>query len=229
MLIRSGEGSFALHDLERKKDRKEMMSNLEQMCLQAGSISEFAAQYFEYLATVLRTAELPELDRFGQQLDEARARGNTIFVAGNGGSASTATTMANDLGFDVLKKAKTERPLKVLSLTDNVSVMTAIANDVGYENIFVNQLRVHYRPGDKLVVISASGNSPNLIRAVEWVRSSGGVTIALLGFEGGALLKMSDIAVHFHTRPGEYGPVEDAHLIVNHVLAHWFQIKYLHT
>ena len=103
--------------------------------------------------------------------------------------------------------------------------MTAIANDVGYENLFLGQLEIHYRPGDKLIAISASGNSPNVVRAVEWVKQRGGRTIGLVGFDGGKLREMCDVVVHVKAASGEYGPVEDAHLILNHILAHWFQNK----
>jgi D-sedoheptulose 7-phosphate isomerase len=137
--------------------------------------------------------------------------------------------MANDLGFDIVKKANTDIPFKVLSLTDNNSVVTAISNDVGYENVFVNQLKVHYRTGDILIVISASGNSPNLIRAVEWVKGRRGKSVALVGFDGGKLKQLCDVSLHFQSEKGEYGPVEDAHLALNHILAHWFQNKLKRT
>ena len=133
--------------------------------------------------------------------------------------------MANDIGFDIIKKTKTDKPFRVFSLVDNNSVITAISNDVGYENIFVNQLKIHFRPGDCLIVISASGNSPNVLKAAEWMKSRGEKIIGLLGFSGGKLIDMCDVKIHVKTEPGEYGPVEDAHLILNHVLAHWFQNK----
>ena len=104
-------------------------------------------------------------------------------------------------------------------------MITAISNDVGYDTIFVNQLKIHYRDGDCLVVISASGNSPNVLKAAEWVRSKGDTIIGFLGFTGGKLIELCDVKIHVDTLPGEYGPVEDAHLIMNHVLAHWFQNK----
>ena len=122
----------------------------------------------------------------------------TIFVAGNGGSAATATTMANDIGFDILKKTGTKTPFKVFALTDNNSVITAIANDVGYENIFINQLKIHYREGDSLIVISASGNSENLIKSAEWVKSKGGDVFGLLGFTVGKLSSICDNYLHIN-------------------------------
>jgi len=133
--------------------------------------------------------------------------------------------MANDLGFDLVKKSGTDRPFRLLALTDSNSMMTAIANDIGYDQVFVGQLQLHWRDGDRLLVISASGNSPNLVAAEEWVHERKGRVVALLGFDGGRLARTSDVVVHVPTTKGEYGPVEDAHLILMHVLAHWFQAR----
>lgn len=199
------------------------MNNVDKLYPAAGSLGEFARGYFGYLKSVLDSIDPQAIDRLGAELEDARERDATVFVAGNGGSAATATTMANDLGFDIVKKTGTERPFRLFALTDNTAVLTAIANDVGYESVFVGQLQLHYRPGDALIVISASGNSPNVVRAAEWVHEAGGRVIGLLGFDGGKLKGICDCVVHVKTLPGEYGPVEDAHLILNHVLSHWFQ------
>ena len=133
--------------------------------------------------------------------------------------------MANDIGFDIMKKTGISKPIKVHALTENSAVITAIANDTGYENIFLNQLKIHYKEGDKLLVISASGNSINLILAAEWVKERGGKVIGLLGFTGGELKNICSHYVHIKTGFGEYGPVEDLHLIINHIMAHWLQNK----
>ena len=201
------------------------MNNLEKTFLEVETIGKYSRKYFSYLAKMLDSIEESEINKLGETFEFARANGNTIFVAGNGGSAATATTMANDIGFDIIKKTGTDKPFRVFSLVDNNSVITAISNDVGYENIFVNQLKIHYRDGDSLIVISASGNSQNVLNAAQWVRSKGGTIIGFLGFTGGKLIELCDINIHVKAQPGEYGPVEDAHLIMNHILAHWFQNK----
>jgi len=201
------------------------MNNIDQMALESMSAGDFAKGYFSYLKQVLDTIDSASINALVAAFEDARLNGNTIFIAGNGGSATTATSMANDLGFDVIEKTATDLPFKVLALTDNTSVITAIANDVGYENVFLNQLKIHYRQGDKFLAISASGNSPNVVLAAEWVKENGGEVISFTGFEGGKLKEISDVAVHVNAASGEYGPVEDAHLILNHILAHWFQIK----
>ncbi len=201
------------------------MNNIESLFTGKKSIGEFAKGYFTYLKKVLDGIDPSSINALEAELERARAAENTIFVAGNGGSAATATTMANDIGFDIIKKTGVKKPFKIFALTDNCSVITAIANDVGYENLFTSQLKIHYQPGDTLLVISASGNSPNVVKAAEWVKSQNGKVIGFLGFDGGKLKNICDLIVHVPTVQGEYGPVEDAHLIMNHILAHWFQCK----
>ena len=201
------------------------MNNIDEAFHKSDSFSDFSLKYFNYLSEIQNKIDLDELDRFENEFVSARKNGNTIFVAGNGGSAATATTMANDIGFDIIKKTGTKKPFKVFSLTDNSSVVTAISNDVGYENIFINQLRIHYRKGDKLIVISASGNSENIVKAAKRVQSKNGKVLGMLGFEGGKLREICDTSILVPSIQGEYGPVEDMHLMINHLLAHWFQNK----
>ena len=201
------------------------MNNIEKDYEEVSTIGEFSRKYFSYLRKVLEYIDENEIDKLGEVFEKSRKDGNTIFVAGNGGSSTTATTMANDIGFDILKKTSTDKPFRVLALTDNTSVITAIANDVGYDNVFINQLKIHYRTGDSIILISASGNSPNILKAAEWVKSKGGTIVGFLGFTGGKLIELCDVKIHVKSEPGEYGPVEDAHLIINHILAHWFQNK----
>lgn len=201
------------------------MRDVLSMAREADDIGTFAKGYFKRLLEILETLDLTRLEELVSALEEARRSGRTIFVAGNGGSATTATSMANDLGFDILKKAGVEQTFRILALTDNTAALTAIANDVGYDRAFVDQMRVHFRPGDLLIVISASGNSPNVVRAAEWAKEHQGLVVALLGFDGGELARIADLVLLVASSKGEYGPVEDAHLVLNHVLAHWFQQK----
>ena len=169
------------------------MNNIYAAYEKSGSFSVFSMKYFKYLSDIQKNMDSNELDMFANEFIQARESGDSIFVAGNGGSAATATTMANDIGFDIIKKTGTNKPFRVFALTDNTSVITAIANDVGYENIFINQLKIHYRSGDSLIVISASGNSPNVLKAAEWVKSKGGTIIGFLGFNGGNLIDLCDV------------------------------------
>ena len=132
--------------------------------------------------------------------------------------------MANDLGFDILKKTK-KKPFKIISLTDNNAVNSAIANDVGFENLFVSQIKNLYQKGDMLIVLSVSGNSKNIINAAKWFKRKRGKIFGILGFDGGKLKKICNDYILIKSKKGEYGPVEDSQLIINHILAHWYQVK----
>jgi len=146
----------------------------------------------------------------------ARERGSTIFFVGNGGSAATASHFAQDLA-EVGRKAKV-KSFKTLSLTDNVPYITAVGNDYGYDKVFSMQLKELFNPGDVLVAISASGNSPNVIEAANLAKEKDGPTVGLVGFDGGRLGELCDYIVHAVSNKGEYGPVEDIHMILDHMI-----------
>lgn len=175
----------------------------------------FAAAYFKYLQSVMQNVDTTEIGRFIGTLLDARHRGATIFFIGNGGSAATASHFANDLAFGTNEY---KQPFRVISLTDNVPVLTALGNDFGYEEIFVRQLRVLGKQGDVLVAISASGNSPNLIKAFESAKTIGIKTVAITAFDGGKMKAMADEGIHVPTEPKEYGPAEDVHMILDHLV-----------
>jgi D-sedoheptulose 7-phosphate isomerase len=177
--------------------------------------AEFAHAYLGYLQTVLRRIDTAEIAQFIRTLLDARERGATMFFIGNGGSAATASHFANDVSIGTNEY---EKPFRALSLTDNVPVLTAIGNDFGYEQIFVRQLRVLAQRGDVLVAISASGNSPNLLRAFEYARSVGIKTVAITSFDGGKMKPMADEGIHVPTDPKGYGPAEDAHMVLDHLV-----------
>ena len=201
------------------------MKNIKMISQKSKNIKEFSNNYFKRLNEIFNQINDNNLEKFEKTLNNARLNDKTIFVFGNGGSASTATTMANDLGFDILKKTNTKKTFKFLCLNDNTSVLTAIANDVGYENIFINQLKIHFKTGDIAIILSASGNSKNLIKAAQWIKNKKGQVLSIIGFDGGKIKKLSDNCIHFKCDKTEYGPIEDIHLIINHIFAHWFQKK----
>ena len=188
------------------------MKTIESLFNEASDIQQFSKGYFSYLSSLLDELDTNAIASFADEMESARKNQNTIFFIGNGGSASTASHMANDFGTDIRKKGGSDLPFRALSLTDNNAVMMAIANDDGYGNLFVNQLRIHYRPGDILVAISASGNSSNIVCAAEWVKEKGGIVMSLVGFDGGRLKEISDVVIHVKSQKGEYGPVEDVHM-----------------
>ena len=144
---------------------------------------------------------------------DAYDSGCTVFICGNGGSASTASHMAADLGKNTVAAGRPR--LRVLSLNDNMAWLSALANDLGYENVFVEQIENLLKPRDVLIALSASGNSPNIVRAAEFAKAHGGRVLALVGFQGGRLRELADVAVHLPC--DAYGPVEDGHLVINHI------------
>lgn len=207
------------------------MNNLDKIYNDKGlDAIAFSKGYSDYLITLINQIDHNKIAECIRHLEEARQNDNTIFVVGNGGSASTASHIGNDFGLAVLKKSNkaSNKSYRALALTDNVSVISAIGNDSTYDNIFVDQLKVHFRKGDKLIVISASGNSPNLVVASEWFKSQGGTVIGWLGFDGGKLLNIVDVPVLVSSPKGEYAPVEDIHLIINHIIVTWMQYHIMH-
>ena len=130
-------------------------------------ISDFAKNYFFRLSEIFNKLNFQKFENLEKILMKARKAKSNIFIFGNGGSAATASTMANDLGFDIIKKTKTKTPFKFFALTDNSPVITAISNDVGYENVLINQLKIHHKKRDITIRISASGNSKNLLTAAK--------------------------------------------------------------
>lgn len=201
------------------------MNNIKTVSNISNSVEDFAKNYIKHLYDLLNRIDKDAIAMVVDELETARANNNTIFLVGNGGSAATASHMANDLGGDICRKTGSKIAYRALALTDNSALNMAIANDDGYENIFVNQLRVHYRDGDKLLAISASGNSPNIVLAARWVKERGGKVIGFTGFDGGELIEISDISLHVNSGKGDYGPVEDIHLILNHLISNWLQYK----
>jgi D-sedoheptulose 7-phosphate isomerase len=176
----------------------------------------------EYLGRLIGTLEAMPVDAIGalsEMLYRAYSDGKQVFVLGNGGSASTASHMAADLGKNTI--GPNMRRFRILSLNDNIPLLTALSNDLGYDNVFAEQLQNLIQPGDVLIVISGSGKSPNVLRAMEYARSQSAEVAALLGFGGGPAADLADLSVVIDS--SDYGVVEDAHLIVNHILVEHFR------
>jgi len=184
------------------------------------NFKDFTLDYFNKLHSLLNNLNLDELEKAYCRIREMDHSNSRIFIIGNGGSAATASHMANDLGTGL--KRRDILTLDVVSLCDNSSISTALANDIEFENIFYMQLKDIIKPEDTLIAISCSGNSPNIIKAVDYSKKLGSTIIGLSGFSGGKLKQLSDISIHFETDNSEYGLVEDAHMIINHVLFSYF-------
>lgn len=142
-------------------------------------------------------------------------QGATLYVIGNGGSATTASHMATDLGVGSMRK---KNPIRVISLSENVGILTATGNDVDFSSIYSAQIRLLGSNRDALLCFSASGKSKNLLNAVQTAKEIGMTTIAVTGFDGGSLKTICDISIHVPTRVGDYGFAEDFHLIISHMV-----------
>ncbi len=171
-----------------------------------------SSEYLLELRGLLDAIDLAAIDRLVDALARAREAGATIFVAGNGGSAATAAHWVNDLG--KATKVAGEPHIRVMGLSDNVPWLTALANDEGYHRVFAGQLESFARPGDVLLVISASGNSPNILAAIDTAHEHGLLVLALVGFDGGTALTMADDYVLVSTAHGKYGLVESVHSVI---------------
>ena len=192
------------------------MNNIDQIYSESLSIKDYSKSYIDYLSSVLSNISLTDIEKFVEVLLEARERESSIFFIGNGGSAATASHFANDIAIGTRTY---EKPFRAISLCDNQAVITAIANDDGYEKIFSQQLQVLLKKQDVVVAISASGNSPNLLDAINTAKKMNTITVGISAFDGGKMKEMVDISVHVPTEKGEYGPAEDAHMVLDHLIS----------
>jgi len=178
-----------------------------------------AGPYLERLQEELARIKLAELTAWADLLFNAWKQEKQVFIFGNGGSSTTASHMSEDLGKSLLKPADlkddSKKRLRVMSLTDNVGWLTAVGNDVGYDQVFVQQLMNYGRAGDLAIAISGSGNSPNVLAAVDWANRHKLTTFALTGYDGGKLRSMAGSGLHVDLT--DMGMVESIHL----ALFHW--------
>lgn len=186
------------------------------------TIAVFAKRYLEGLKQVMDRMDTGQIVAFVEELKKAYERDGQVFIIGNGGSAGTASHMACDLAKTVLGRVqgRSARRFRVMSMTDNMPLITAIGNDMGFDHVFTEQLLLYGREGDLLVVISGSGNSENIVRAASLARDKNMRTAGLLGFDGGRLLKMLDVYVL--VPDFTYGYVEDLHMVMDHMITAYF-------
>ncbi len=194
------------------------MNKVDKIYKNSDSIQKYCQSYFKYLNEVLTNISLSEIEKFIAILLKARDQSAKIYFIGNGGSAATASHFANDIAIGTREY---DKPFKVVSLCDNNAILTAIGNDDGFDSIFSKQLQVLLNKGDVVVAISASGNSVNLLKAFDVAKQKGATTVGLSGFDGGKLKDEADISVHVPTGKGEYGPAEDAHMVLDHLVSNY--------
>ena len=171
-------------------------------------------EYIQNLQSTLNMLAVNQIDQVIDILHAARLEGRQVFILGNGGSASTASHFACDLGKNTRMEGLPH--FRVLALTDNMALFSAYANDEGYDNVFLQQLVSFVQPGDIVIGISTSGNSPNVVHAVEVANQVGAVTIAFTGFDSGRLGPLADYEIHVDSHCIEQ--VEDIHLVLEHLI-----------
>jgi len=171
-------------------------------------------KYKSLIGSTLDSLDEKEIHNFLSILMDAYKSEKFVFVIGNGGSAANASHLAQDLAKGTRSSKEQKKRLKALSLTDNLPFITAQGNDEGYESIFEQQLRTYAKPGDYLLAISGSGNSPNIIKAIEWANGNGLVTVVITGYNGGKLRKLAHHALHVPLN--EMCTAESIHSIVFH-------------
>lgn len=186
-------------------------------------IAGFSRDYFAAMQTAAASVDAERLARAAGVVDMAYRRGATLYVCGNGGSAAIANTFVCDHA----KLVQTDTNLlpRVVSLSANVPMLTAIANDISYDDVFVYQLKTGGRPGDVLVTVSASGDSENVVRAASWAVENGLEVIAFTGFDGGRTARLA--TVNLHVEGDNYGVVEDTHQSLMHILAQYIRLSHM--
>jgi len=183
------------------------------------SIASYFPAYMEEMERAAKSVEPAALDRAAAILVETYSHNHIVFSCGNGGSAA----IANHMQCDHLKGVRTATDIapRVVSLSTNIELLTAIANDIGYEDIFAYQLQSQSTEGDVLIAISSSGRSANIVRALAWARDHGLRTIALTGFDGGDARLLADVSIHVDG--ANYGIIEDIHEAIMHALAQYIR------
>lgn len=183
-------------------------------------MSKHSITYISNLKDLLDKLDTVKIDEIIEILDKTRKLGKRIFIMGNGGSAATANHFTCDFGKNATKED--DKRFRIISVCDNIEAITAYGNDNGYENVFYEQLKNYYlEENDVLIAISASGNSPNILKAAEYAKNRGACIISLTGFTGGRIKTMSDVNVNVDV--DSYEMSEDMHLIMTHIIVYCFK------
>lgn len=180
---------------------------------------EFIRNYFKELKKTIDEISVEDIKKVTDLLYDAYKKNKQIFIIGNGGSASTASHFACDLGKGTLQRVydEKEKRFRAISMVDNVALLTALSNDLSYNDVFSQQLKNLINYGDILIAITGSGNSKNILNAVDTASKSGAITIGFLGFDGGKLKDKIDYYIHVPS--DHYGRIEDLHLVIAHLIS----------
>ncbi len=184
-------------------------------------MNKFILEYLESIGNIINKLDIENISEMIEAIKLAYQDDKRIFVFGNGGSAATANHFACDFGKNAIKDDNNR--IKVISLSNSISSITACGNDIGFDTVFEEQLKNLMHDGDLVLCISASGSSPNIIRAVEYAKKRNGTVIGITGFCGGKLKELSDINVNVDS--DSYEKIEDIHLIITHIIVYWFKLN----
>lgn len=183
----------------------------------ADGLAKDLADYSSRLQAALKGADLSSIGKLAEAMLDCWRNGRTLYLCGNGGSAGNALHLANDLVYGI---AKDKGPgMRAHALSANTSILTCLANDLDYSQIFSAQLEVYGRPDDVLIVLSGSGNSPNILRAIGAAKKIGMKTFAMLGYSGGKAKAMVDVPIHFAVDDMQIA--EDLQLVAGHMIMQW--------
>lgn len=185
---------------------------MEMLC---SSIKSFAKTYIEDIKSSLDTLDLDSIERIVDVLWTAYSNDKQVFIMGNGGSASTSSHFACDLSKGTVVKGR--KRLRVICLNDNTALITALSNDLNYDDVFKEQLKNLVNPDDVVIVMTASGNSPSVLKAVECARENDATTLGFIGFDGGKLYPLVDESIVIKNT--NYGYIEDIHLVLVHMIS----------
>lgn len=185
------------------------------------NLTEYSDNYIKRFKELLSSINQSEVELLVEKIRTTTLAGGRVFFMGNGGSASTASHFANDL----VTCRINNNPVRALSLTENSSIITAISNDFGYENIFSYQLERDCRKEDLVIAISVSGTSKNVVKGIEYAASNEISNFSILGSNGGELKRISQGYLLINSEKSEFGPVEDIHLMVNHLVSNFLKYE----
>lgn len=184
-------------------------------------LNNFYKNYCDEFYHILKSIDQDSLEGFYIMLDEAYRHGNKVFILGNGGSCASATHWVCDMGKGI--NTETSQRMRIISLADNTGIVTALGNDISYDDIFEYQLQNLAEPGDFVICLSVSGNSKNLIKGLSYAQKAGCKTASILGDYNGAAANYSDLTL---TVPSQnYGMVEDLHMVINHILSQYIRLQ----
>lgn len=189
----------------------------------SATAEDYSQKFLLRFSQVVEKIDTKAVAKLAYLLDENCRKGRQAFFFGNGGSAAVASHLVADLCANSIVEG--EPCFRAQSLADNAESILAIANDSGYENIFLYQLKCHLNTEDLVVGLSVSGNSQNVIRALEYARNQGACTVGMTGFDGGRVSEIVDLSIHIPTTRDEYGPVEDLFSCIGHIVTGYLTMK----